>query len=139
MTIKERLREIRYIDERIDCLLRQIERIRNQYIATEYSQSRVQGGSGQDLSGIIVKIEEYENMINSEIDAIVNKKQELRELVDVLKSPYWEVINMYYFESGITWEQIAVKLNYSYPQIQWIHGRALRMLDTEFKQKVNTK
>lgn len=129
MTIKERLREIKYIDSRIDSLLRQIDRLRDMATAIDYSRDRVNGGSGRDLSDTIAKIDSYERMINAEIDTLIEKKKSMNALVAQLHEPYKDLIDRYYFEGRTTWEKIAVDLNFSYRQTMRIHGIALKKLE----------
>lgn len=138
MTIKEKLREIKWMDRRIDSLVRQIEYERERIRTTDYTKDKVQSSNGSDLSDAVAKLDEYVKYLDAKINDIVSKKKELQDLVDELQSPYWDVISIYYFESGNTWEQVAVKMQYSYPQVQWIHGKALRILETRFKEKVNS-
>lgn len=136
MTIKERLREIRNIDRRIDIINKNLDSMRAHFTAVDYSKIRVQGSLQGDLSNVIAQIDRYEAHLNQEIEALYGKKMEMQKLIDrVLQSPYWDVITLYYFDSGNTWEKIATCLGYSYPQIQRIHGRAL----IELSSKDDTK
>ena len=127
--IKEQLREIKHIDRRIEGIQSEIDRLRSHLTTVNYGAAKVRGGSRRDLSATVCKIEVYEKELNAEIDALYSRKQAVCNLVrTTLSASELEVIELYYFQTGYTWERIAVKLNYSFRQVQRIHRRALRKL-----------
>lgn len=126
--IKSELRELRYLDIRIDSYIRQIDDLRRIVRTVDYSSNKVQSSNFLDLSSVISKIEFYENKVRVMIDALVDKRSVLQDKVDELGSPYREVLSIYYFEKGSTWESVGRRLNYSVQYVKKLHGDALSIL-----------
>ena len=63
--------------------------------------------------------------INVEIDKLVNLEREIRHAIDKLADDKLREVLEYHYINGMTLEQTAVKMNYSYRQICRIHGEAL--------------
>lgn len=74
------------------------------------------------------KVLEIEEEINREIDELQTVRQEIRAALNQLEDENLKLLMEYRYIDGLTWEQIAVKMNYSYMQICRLHGKALRTI-----------
>lgn len=54
---------------------------------------------------------------------------EIEDAIDALPSRE-RTLCRYYYEQGLTWEQVCVRMNYSWSQIHRIHAKALILLNT---------
>lgn len=76
-------------------------------------------------SELMIKIIMLKDEINQQIDNLVNKKIEVMAVIDSLNNP--DEINLLYMRylQYMKWEEIAVKMNFSYKHIHRIHASAL--------------
>lgn len=61
--------------------------------------------------------------------ALANAVLAIEDAIDKLAPRERTLIRLYYID-GLTWEQVAVKMNYSWRQVHRIHGTALAELKT---------
>lgn len=54
----------------------------------------------------------------------------IEQTIDALPS-LERTVCRYYYIKGLTWEQVCVKINYSWSQVHRIHARALRLLESK--------
>lgn len=64
--------------------------------------------------------------------ALANAVLAIEEAIEKLAPRERTLIRLYYID-GLTWEQVAVKMNYSWRQVHRIHGTALAELKTDEK------
>lgn len=128
---KEELRDIMFLDSRIESKLRQLENLKNTKDclgSIDYSKDRVQtSNTTSSIENAVIRIVDLENEINSDIDELVSMKQKARE--DMSKATGIEniILEMRYLEN-MDWEEIAYRLNYSLPAVYKIHGQALKTI-----------
>ena len=131
MTKKE-LKEIIYLDSLINSKLRQLDELKS----SRYSVGGLNIGDGIHSSGskaggrqeqLIIKIVSLEEEITRDIDLLIDKKMRAREAIEKLDGVYKLVLSMRYLER-MTWERIAMELNYSLRAVYKIHGQALLKL-----------
>lgn len=122
----------RYIalNRRIDRLLEEQSRWREMAlkITPVLSQPPGGGGSGSPIERPMDKVLEIDVEINREIDELQIVRQEIRAALNQLEDENLKLLMEYRYIDGLTWEQIAVKMNYSYMQICRLHGKALRTI-----------
>ena len=82
---KEELRDIMFLDSRIESKLRQLENLKNTKDclgSIDYSKDRVQtSNTTSSIENAVIRIVDLENEINSDIDDFVDMKQKAREVV----------------------------------------------------------
>ena len=125
----------------IDYKQRQLDELRElcTSITSPINSDKVQTSGVSDKIGYTVsKIIDLQNIINSDIDRLVDLKQEIMAVIDKLDATYLQLIYLRYFEFR-TWEQIACEMNYSCPWIWKLHGEALQKVSEILQQdsKVN--
>ena len=129
MTSKDYLNQIRKLDVLIS--------IKKEELEVLYAKATVQsikyGGDGftnatRDVhkhERLCSAIIELEDKINDYIVDLLNKKQEVLDTIDKLVDhDEIQVLYLRYFKY-LKWEEIAIKMNYSYMHIHRIHSKAL--------------
>lgn len=84
------------------------------------------GANGLELAveDIIKNADELSEKI-VEMNAV---KCEIESVIDSLEDDTLRQLMKYHYINGMTWEEVAVKMNYSYRNITRMHGRALVVL-----------
>lgn len=128
---KEELRDIIYLDDRIESKLRQLESLRSTKDcigSIDYSKDRVQVSTvSSGIENVIIRIVDLESDINSDIDRLVDMKQKAREEINKVNGMAGTILEMRYLEN-MKWEEIAYRLNYSIRAVYKIHGQALEVI-----------
>lgn len=85
--------------------------------------------SGADsIQTAVEHIIELESEINADIDQLTDTRREIQEAIQTVKDEKLQLLLEYRYIDGMTWEQIAVKMEYSYMHICRLHGKALSNL-----------
>ena len=129
--IKDELKEIIDIDCRIESKLRQIERLRNKvnYAKSfDYTRDKIQSTKTNSQEDLIIKIVDLEHSINNDIDALVDRKEAVRTVVNNILGKKGTVLEMRYLES-LNWDDIANRLNMSIQSVYRLHNEALEELN----------
>lgn len=124
------LSRYRRLNQRIDRLLEEQSRWREMALKITPVLSQTPGGgeSGSPIERPMDKVLEIDEEINREIDELQIVRQEIRAALNQLEDENLKLLMEYRYIDGLTWEQIAVKMNYSYMQICRLHGKALRTI-----------
>ena len=136
MPTPENEQKIRYLSryrrmsKRIDRLLEEQSRWREMALKITPVLSQAPGGgeSGSPIERPMDKVLEIDEEIKREIDELRTVRQEIRAALNQLEDENLKLLMEYRYIDGLTWEQIAVKMNYSYMQICRLHGKALRTI-----------
>ena len=94
--------------------------------SVDYSKDKVQSSGGNTMEDTIVKIVDMENAINEKIDQLTDLKAEIRNNINKLPDDTERLLLTYRYLCFLSWEEIAVKMGYSYRNIHRVHSRALR-------------
>jgi len=128
MTAKEYLEQARYLDQRINSKLTQVESLRSlaTRVTTVYSDMpHSPTPDNHKLEKIIAKIVDLENEIDTDVDSLVDLKKEIMTAVNSLENDKYRVLLEMRYLSYQTWEQIAVAMNCDIRQVYRLHGHAL--------------
>lgn len=134
---QEFLQQIELCDTHITNKLEELDRLNSLLtkITTSLSMAPAHGSGNQDKVGnAIAKIVDLEKEINDEIDHYVDKKAEVKRVLDRIKNPdQLKVLSKHYllYESL---EQIAWEMGFSYRNICYIHGRGLQAVEEIMKE-----
>lgn len=135
MTTKEYLSRYRWQNDRINAKLEQVAELRRK-------AQTVSGGSSDGshsstpydrVGELTLKIVALENKINEEIDKSVDLQNEIRAAIARVPDERLQSLLEYKYINGYTLEEIAVRMDYSYPQICRLHGRALRSVKDDME------
>lgn len=124
------LSRYRRLNERIDRLLEEQTRWRERAlkITPTLSQAPGGGGSGSPIERPMDKVLEIDVEINREIDEMQIARKEIRDTLNQLEDENLKLLMEYRYIDGMTWEQIAVKMNYCWRQVCRKHGQALTQI-----------
>lgn len=131
MTAKEYLNQARYLDQRIDGKLMQVESLRSlaKKVTAVYSDTpHTTAPDNHRLEKIISNIVDLENEIDTDIDKFVDLKREIKSVISEVKDVKYRTLLEMRYLSQMTWEQIAVQLGYDSRYIRKMHGRALQKI-----------
>jgi len=128
MTAKEYLEQARYLDQRINSKLTQVESLRSlaTRVTTVYSDMpHSPTPDNHKLEKIIAKIVDLENEIDTDVDSLVDLKKEIMNAVNAVENDKYRVLLEMRYLSYQTWEQIAVAMDCDIRQVYRLHGHAL--------------
>lgn len=121
------LSRYRRMSKRIDRLLEEQSRWREMALKITPVLSQTPGGgeSGSPIERPMDKVLEIDEEINREIDELQTVRQEIRVALNQLEDENMKLLMEYRYIDGLTWEQIAVKMDISWRWSIKLHGKAL--------------
>lgn len=129
MTAKEYLQEIAKYKRMIEAKIKQRKKLRESLSFIEgvsYEKDRVQSSPHDKLSENVIRVVDMDREIEN---AIEQYNEELMRRVDQInslaKAEFIEILTERYVDE-LSFEQIAVNINYSYHYTCQLHGEALR-------------
>lgn len=129
MTTKEYLAQAYRIDQRINSKLEQITSLRELATKATSTLSDMPHSSTRNISsmeGIICKMVDLENEINTDIDTLVDLKCSMVSVIKQIQSPEYQTLLELRYLCFYSWEKIAVDMGYSLQHIFRIHEKALK-------------
>lgn len=97
-------------------------------ISPHYSPVPKGGGHGDGMQTAISRILDIEREIDEEVDRLAALRDRIEGAVRrVAGEPLRELLRYRYID-GLTWEQVAEKMHYSYAHIFRMHEQALRQI-----------
>lgn len=81
------------------------------------------------LGNILWKIQQKEIRYLAKLDIILNEEKEIEKVIDTLKDSRERTIMRYRYITGMTWEEICVRVNYSWQHTHRLHAGALSKLN----------
>ena len=130
MTKKEYLLQYKDAQREVDRLIN--ERARWIARATKVTPTYTgmpHGGSGEDrMQDAVERLSEVEKELDKKIDRLVDLRQEVEAAIHTVGNSRLETVLKYRYINDMTFEQIAVKMNYCYKQICRMHGDALQKM-----------
>lgn len=127
---KEYLKRYRKIDREVNQLLMEKDEIFSlgTKITPTYSDMPKGTGENNKIQSTIEKLEEQEEKINKKIDLLYEVKEDIEKTLHTVEDDTLRVLLRYRYINGLTWEEIAVTMNYDYRWILRLHGKALNEL-----------
>jgi hypothetical protein len=127
MTAKEYLRQLKYLDNRINAKLLEREQIRTMAEKTTVSLSeKVQTSSRNKMGDVVVRLVELEELINKDIDKLVYLKEEAGDKINRISNDKYKIVLSMYYLSNKTFEEVAELTEMSFRWVHKLHGRALK-------------
>ena len=129
MTAKEYLSQARYLDNRIKSKLLQIDSLNE--LATRCTPSysdmpKSPNREGSRMESAILDIIELEDEISKDVIELVALKKEIVEVIKQVGNTEYQTLLEERYLCFITWEQIAVDMNYSMQHVHRMHSAALK-------------
>lgn len=140
MNAHEYLSQARYLDMQINSKIEQLSALND--LATKCTTTisdmpRNPNHGKSSMEDTIVKIIALKEDINLDIDTLVDLKREIRESLKKLDNVEYQTLLENRYLSFMSWEKIAVGMNYSIQQIYRIRLRALKTLNNILKHESN--
>ena len=133
MTAKEYLQQYRKIQREIEDLDFRMAQLRLKYAAPsaiDYSDMPKAHSTEHDLSDYIAKMDELTDYLISKYTRLRGIEVDIYMRVDRMENQQERELLRYRYIDGMTWTDIATKLNTSERNVYFIHGRALRNFKT---------
>lgn len=137
MNVKEYLNQARYIDRQIDAKLEHQEKLNSIIYKATSTISDMPGSPTRDIAKrerAIAKVIDLEKEIDDEIDRLVDKKREIKSLINKVENSEYALLLELRYVNISTWEQIADILGISLRSVYRMHGAALIEADYYFKK-----
>lgn len=126
MTAKEFLRRARRVDRQIDEAIERVERLRARLEAGRMSSiTGMPRGGGADWTLTADRLIELEQRVNARIREMCALKHAAMDAIDQVEDARLrEVLELYYID-GMTWEQVAARMELDLRWVYRLHGQAL--------------
>lgn len=132
MTPENRVKEdwlnrYRKLDTEIDRKCEELSRWRSraEKITPTLSQAPGGGGNGDRVADAVEKIMGIEEEINADVDRLISIRSEVEKAIKSVPDETLRTLLELRYIDGLTWEKIAVRMNYCYMQVCRLHGKAL--------------
>lgn len=131
ITKKEYLRQYKYLDNRINRQLEEIQRLKSlaEKITPTYSDMPKSHNEQNQIQSAVEKIMILEHELDVLIDKYIDLRREIENKISAVDDLKLQDILKYRYIDGLTFEAIAIKMNYSYMQICRLHGQALNKFE----------
>ena len=131
MTAKEYLSQAFSLDQRINCKLEQVGRLRELAEKATQTLSDMPGSATRNthrMEDTIVKMLTLENEINDDIDKLIDIKSEITHMIKRVPNPEEQTLLEWRYLCFKTWEQISVDTGYTLQNLYKLHAKALKNL-----------
>lgn len=132
MTPKIFLQQAFYLDHRINSKIEQIDSLNGlaqKATSTLSDMPKAPGRNTSRLEEIVVKIVMLEEEINKDIDTLVDTKVQITELINEMLDKEQQMVLEKRYLNFLSFEQIAVDLNFSIQHVFRIHKQALLAIE----------
>lgn len=128
MTAKQYLNRARRIDKEIDALLRLVQTTREslESVTQNYDSD---GATGTKNPHKFDRLVELESLVDSKVDELIALKTDILDTISKLKDNRQRILLTKYYLQMLTWEQVAVDMDYSFQHTMRMHGYALREIE----------
>lgn len=129
MTAKEYLSQARFLDERINSKIQQVtslNELATKCTSTLSDMPHNPNKGNSTMADAVCKIIDLQEKINRDIDRLVDLKREIMKVIKEVPDVEYQTILEKRYLCFISWEQIAVDMNYSIQHIHRMHSKALK-------------
>ena len=133
MNVKDYLKQVRLLDQRINYNLRRIKEMRaglDGICSPQIKADKVQSSPDGDPAyvKILMRISEMEEHIDQEIDTLVDLRNQIDETVRTVKNENYQMLLLYRYIENRTWENIGDELGVGKTTVKRWHQDALQMV-----------
>lgn len=129
MTVKEYLHQAYRLDHKINSDIEELHSLREMACSISSPQlgDKVQTSMKQDAPFVrsIEKIVTLEDRINSEIDTLIDLKEQMRGVIAAVENTDEQMVLRYRYIHNMTWEDIGDELHADKSTVRRWHGSAL--------------
>ena len=128
LTTKEYLRQYINAKNRFKSISDEMIEIRSEATRITPVISDMPSGShvNDKIALSIEKLDKCAERLEEEAKRMQMAMNNVQSVIDSVSNPTYRQVLIYRYINGYTWEQIAVKMNYTYRNITRLHGKALR-------------
>lgn len=83
------------------------------------------GSGGGDLSGYVARLDELDRKLRAQMYKKIQLRAEITEKIDAMSDETESLLLRLRYVHGLKWEEVAVKMDYSWKQIHRLHSKAL--------------
>lgn len=84
-----------------------------------------------DLSVYAARLDELQCRLGEKAEKLIRRQEEIEADIDRMEDPIERALLRNKYIGGMTWEQVAVGMGYSWQYIHKIHSRALKHFEKE--------
>ena len=128
MRAKEYLNQAYRLDQRIDAKISQVAALNELALkctATITGMPRNPNKGESRMADVVDKIVDLQAEINRDIDRLVDLKREIVRVIKAVDNPEYQTLLEKRYLCFMSWEQIAVEMNYGIDNIFRLHRKAL--------------
>ena len=132
----EFLSQARHIDVQINSKLEELHSLKAmaEKVTTTYQSDMVDGSRDvHKREGIICKIIDLQNEINSDIDQLVDLKISIRQIIESLPDMEGRTVLSLRYVRLLKWQEVADTMGYSLRRVHNFHDRAIQYLESEIE------
>lgn len=133
MNAKDFLQQSHRLNDMITSNLNELDTLRDQAInvsAQQYDRDKLcsPGYVNSKIEGIVLKIMEYENKINDEIDRLIDLKEAIRCAIAGISNQDQQLLLRLHYLEYLPWIDVQKRMNLSEKQVHRLHGEALKLV-----------
>ena len=98
-------------------------------VTQNFSPAPGGGESGSPIERPMDKVDELERKITQAIDELADIRMEIEAVLGQLEDDTLRKLMEYRYIDGLTWEQVAEKMHYSWRHTCRLHGEALAKIN----------
>lgn len=83
------------------------------------------GSGGGDLSGYVARLDELDRNLHAQLERKLLIREEITEKIDAMSDETESLLLRLRYIHGLKWEEVAVKMDYSWRAVHKIHSKAL--------------
>ena len=83
------------------------------------------GSGGGDLSGYAARLDELDRKLREQLERKIQLRAEITEKIDAMPNETESLLLRLRYIHGLKWEEVAVKMDYSWRAVHKIHSKAL--------------
>lgn len=132
MTAKEYLSQARHLDDSINTkieILDNLNALACKCTSTISDMPKAVGGNTSRLEDTVVKIITLQNEINEEIDALVDKKSEIRKVIMLVEDDGERLLLEKRYLCCMSWRDICADFHYGTTWSKKVHASALESVE----------
>ncbi len=132
LSAKDYLSQAYRIDHRINSKIEQVQSLRDlaaKATSTLSDMPRSASPNVHRMEDVIAKMVDLESEINADLNRLIDLKHEIITVVKCVENPELQTLLELRYLCFMTWEQIAVEINWSIRQVYYMHGEALREVE----------
>lgn len=125
------LSRYKVVNRKINDLTEELEqwRTRATKITPVLSQESRGSGNEDKLQSSVIKICELEEELEQKIRELLEQREKIVAVLNNLPNEQLRQLMRYRYIRGMTWDEIAIKMDYSRTQVCRLHGKALNKIE----------